>query len=218
MQSRLPRLTSLTYDKFYPIANRETLADTLDTFVWAEPNGTVCNSALSAIESISAIRQSRTRRKVTSKGSRGDKLKALETSIATLDNPQSKAVIETVDGIQRIRGLAGSGKTIVLALKAAYLHAQHPEWRIAVTFNTRSLKGQFRRLINSFSLEQTGQEPDWDNLRIISAWGAAGGGERDGIYHQFCRANNVEYLDFRSALARYGRSDQLFSLYVMKQY
>ena len=31
---------------------------------------------------------------------------------------QSKAVIETVDGVQRIRGLAGSGKTIVLALKA----------------------------------------------------------------------------------------------------
>ena len=30
---------------------------------------------------------------------------------------QSKAVIETVDGVQRIRGLAGSGKT-VLALKA----------------------------------------------------------------------------------------------------
>ena len=58
--------------------------------------------------------------------SQGAKLKQLENSIATLDNLQSKAVIETVDGVQRIRGLAGSGKTIVLALKAAYLHAQHP--------------------------------------------------------------------------------------------
>ena len=42
---------------------------------------------------------------------------------------QGRAVIETVEGVQRIRGLAGSGKTIVLALKAAYLHA--PVSRVA---------------------------------------------------------------------------------------
>ena len=41
-------------------------------------------------------------------------LLGLENSIAALDRSQSKAVIETVDGVQRIRGLAGSGKTIVL--------------------------------------------------------------------------------------------------------
>ena len=63
-------------------------------------------------------------------------------------------MIETVEGVQRIRGLAGSGKTVVLALKAAYLHAQHPEWKIAVTFNTRSLKGQLRQLINTFILNK----------------------------------------------------------------
>src|SRR5262249_48135831 len=108
------------------------------------------------------------------------------------------------EGVQRIRGLAGSGKTIVLALKAAYLHVQHPDWRIAVTFNTRSLKGQFRRLINSFSLEQAGEEPDWEALRILSAWGAPGGGERDGIYHEFCRAHGLEYFDFRSAKNVFG--------------
>ncbi|MEI7100528.1 helicase, partial [Klebsiella pneumoniae] len=93
---------------------------------------------------------------------------------------QNKAVIETVDGVQRIRGLAGSGKTIVLALKAAYLHTQYPDWRIAVTFHTRSLKGQFRRLINNFCIEQSGEEPDWTKIRIINAWGAPGGDARDG--------------------------------------
>ena len=95
--------------------------------------------------------------------------------------------------------LAGSGKTIVLALKAAYLHAQHPEWRIAVTFNTRSLKGQFRRLINNFFLEQTGEEPDWDNLRIVSAWGAPGSLDRDGIYFEYCKTNGIQYYDFNNA-------------------
>lgn len=50
-------------------------------------------------------------------------VKGLEDSMANLDNQQSKVVIETVDGVQRIRGLVGSAKTIVIALKAAYLHA-----------------------------------------------------------------------------------------------
>ena len=192
----------------YPIANLDTLMQALEGFEWEDPGGNVYEAALSAIQSISTIRKSRAKRTVTREDSRGAKLKRLEDSIATLDNLQSKAVLETVEGVQRIRGLAGSGKTIVLALKAAYLHAQHPEWRIGVTFNTRSLKGQFRRQINNFSLEQTGEEPDWDNLRIVNAWGAPGGSERDGIYHEFCRAHDVEYLDFRSAKNLFGQGKE----------
>mgnify|MGYP000671285191 CR=1 FL=1 len=53
------------------------------------------------------------------------KLKAIEDQISCLDKYQSKAVIETVEGVQRIRGLAGSGKTIVLALKVAYLYTMY---------------------------------------------------------------------------------------------
>ena len=90
-------------------------------------------------------------------------------------------------------------------MKAAYLHAQHPEWRIGVTFNTRSLKEHFRRLIDKFTLEQTGEEPDWENLRIISAWGAPGGGDRDGIYYQFCHAHDTAYLDFGAAKRAFGQ-------------
>ncbi len=192
----------------YPLTNRDTLFAALEECQWEEREEGTYASVLSAIQSISTIRKSRTKRTVARDDSRGAKLKQLEESIATLDTMQSKAVIETVDGVQRIRGLAGSGKTIVLALKAAYLHAQHRDWRIAVTFNTRSLKGQLRRLINNFSLEQTGEEPDWDNLRIVNAWGAPGGAERDGIYHEFCRKNDVEYLDFRSARSIFGQGNE----------
>ncbi len=192
----------------YVLANAESLTCELERFEWKEREGNVYEAALSAIQSISTIRKSRTKRSVTRTDSRGAKLKRLEDSIATLDNLQSKAVLETVEGVQRIRGLAGSGKTIVLALKAAYLHAQHPDWRIAVTFHTRSLKGQFRRLINNFSLEQTGEEPDWDNLRIMNAWGAPGGGERDGVYYEFCRAHGLEYFDFRSAKNAFGQGKE----------
>ena len=47
-------------------------------------------------------------------------------------------------------------KTVVLALKAAYLHSQHPDWNIAVTFYTRSLSQQYKDMITNFSYEFMG--------------------------------------------------------------
>lgn len=162
---------------------------------------------LSAAQSISSIRRARQTRVVAHQNSRGAKLLGLESSIATLDNKQHHAVIETIEGVQRIRGLAGSGKTIILALKAAYLHGRHPEWRIAVTFYTRALKEQFRQLITTFCVEQSGVEPDWDRIHIINAWGGRGGIERTGMYKQFCDANSVEYFDLQSAADQFGKAD-----------
>tara|TARA_Y100000748_G_scaffold304095_1_gene311763 strand:- start:1109 stop:3262 length:2154 start_codon:yes stop_codon:yes gene_type:complete len=163
---------------------------------------------LSIIQSISTIRKGRKKRESEKPGSRGLTLKRLEDSIANLDNWQAKAVIETVHGVQRIRGLAGSGKTIILALKAAYLHAQHPEWKIAVSFHTRSLRAQFKRLINTFVIEQTNNEPDWDNLEIIHSWGSPNSKIDNGIYYTFCKENGVEYLDYRSAFSKFGRDKE----------
>lgn len=191
------------------LASNEQLYDAISQIPeWLPEDLYLFERLLSAIQNISTIRKSRTARKITFQESRGARLKSLEDSIATLDTHQSQAVVETAEGVQRIRGLAGSGKTIVLALKAAYLHAQHPEWTIAVTFNTRSLKGQFQRLINTFCIEQTGEEPDWRALRILNAWGAPGGRERDGIYHQFCNAVSRPYYDFRSAKAQFGAGNE----------
>jgi superfamily I DNA and RNA helicase len=70
---------------------------------------------------------------------------------------------------------------------------------IAVTFNTRSLKKQFENLITTFVLEQASEEPDWDKVRILNAWGAPGGKDRSGIYYEFCCEHGVTYHDFRSA-------------------
>lgn len=190
----------------YPLCiNEEGLKVVLDSFSWNDSS--YYEKVVSVLQAISTIRKGRKKREITNLKSRGNKIHSIEESIANLDNQQSRAVIETVDGVQRIRGLAGSGKTIVLALKAAYLHAQHPDWKIAVTFNTRSLKGQFRQLINTFYIEQTSEEPDWDNVNIIHAWGAPGGGDKNGIYYAFCSANNVEYYDFLTAQNKYGRTD-----------
>ena len=177
----------------------------MDSYIWNKNE--YYEDLISVLQAISTIRKGKKRRVVMNSHSRGWKLKALEDSIANLDNQQSKAVIETVDGVQRIRGLAGSGKTIVIALKAAYLHAQHPDWKIVITFNTRSLKGQLKQLINTFYIEQTNEEPNWENLQIMHAWGAAGGGERNGIYYTFCSENNVEYSDYINSRNKFGSDD-----------
>jgi len=195
-----------TTDEDYPVCRESNLLKTINNF----PNEKFpfYKQLLSVIQSISTIRKGIKKRNIQKAESRGAKLQKLEDSIANLDNQQAQAVIESVDSVQRIRGLAGSGKTIVLALKVAYLHAQHPEWKIVVTFNTRSLKGQFRQLINTFTIEKTGEEPDWDNLRIIHAWGSPGGGEREGIYYNFCKTHEIEYLDYSGARKQFGQGNE----------
>lgn len=188
-------------DPGYPVASNEAnLAKIIESLKWANPD--LFGLAHSVIQSISSIRKGR-RRQVSREDSRGAILKKLEDSIANLDSLQSRAVIETVDGVQRIRGLAGSGKTIILALKAAYLHVQNPEWRIAVTFNTRSLKAQFIRLIETFVFEQIKDQPDWDKLQVINAWGGPGGADRTGVYYQFVVHNGIEYWDYGRAKNRF---------------
>lgn len=196
-------------DLDYPVANSSTLPTALSDISTAGTSEDIHRRTISALQSISGIRRTSRPRSVDDNDSRGAKLKRLENSIATLDSQQSRAVIETARDVQRIRGLAGSGKTVVLALKAAYLHAQHPEWRIGVTFNTRSLSAQFRRLIHNFSIEQAGDEPDWNRIHVLPSWGAPGAGSRDGVYHRFCTENNVLYRDFRTAKQEFGSSNAM---------
>ena len=134
-----PAVIALSEVEGYPLCNQDTFDKIVDSVpVWDSPD--YYEQLVSVIQSVSMIRKNRKKRDIQKEESRGAKLQKIEDSIANLDNAQGRAVIESVEGVQRIRGLAGSGKTIVLALKAAYLHAQHPEWKIAVTFNTRSLK------------------------------------------------------------------------------
>lgn len=160
------------------------------------------DAVLSTVQSVSSIRRGRVKRDVKRAASRGARLQQLEDSIATLDAQQSDAVIQTYDGVQRIRGLAGSGKTIVLALKVAYLYTQNPEWVIAVTFNTRSLKAQFQRLITGFIYDQASEEPDWSRIKILHAWGSAGTGN-EGIYFTYCLSAGIPYLDLSGARQRF---------------
>lgn len=163
---------------------------------WDISDDNIYSRTLSAIQSVIKIKPLIDRSYVNKEKSRGAIIRRLEETIANLDNQQEKAIIEYHDGLQRIRGLAGSGKTIVLALKAAYLHAINPDWNIVVTFNTRSLKNQFQELIELFCIQKMGRKPNSDRIRIIHAWG---GVRSTGVYYEFCIDHGIEYLDYRHA-------------------
>ena len=152
--------------------------------------------AMRCIQSIGTMKKVLSREKAKTENSRGWILKNLEAKVANLDKMQMSAALEISDNVQRIRGLAGSGKTIVLALKAAYIHVSNPELKIAITFNTRSLKQQFEELITKFVYEQSEASPNWKNINIIHAWGSP---TEEGIYYNFCKAHGQEYLDFSAA-------------------
>ncbi len=186
----------------YPICNRSTVVSYIKEH-GIELSDTIYAKVLSVVQSVSSVRKGLHQRIVKRAGSRGDRLQNLENEIATLDHEQNCAVVETVRGIQRIRGLAGSGKTIILALKAAYLHAVHPDWKIVVTFHTRSLKEQFAYLIKKFVYHKTKTEPNWNNLLIMNAWGSSGGNRFSGVYYDFCLHNGIQCLDYNSAKLKF---------------
>jgi superfamily I DNA and RNA helicase len=155
----------------------------------------------SVIERTATIRPQKKRANVRKANSRGAILRHIEKHIANLDAWQKRAAIEMPAGPQRIRGLAGSGKTIALALKAAYLHSREPEWRIVLTFQTRSLYQQFRRLVRQFCFEFSRQEPDWDRMVVMHAWGSS---SSMGVYADMARALQQPVWNFTAAKKAYG--------------
>jgi len=154
-----------------------------------------------SFQTTTTLRPKKRRVSVTKSNSRGGILKDIEAKIANLDRWQKRAAIEFPEGPQRIRGLAGSGKTIVLAQKAALLHVGNPDWDICVTFNTRSLYQQFQALIRRFTFEINGEEPDWDKLKVVHAWGSL---SSPGVYSDIAKSNGTVPRDFSYAKSKYG--------------
>lgn len=174
----------------------------LDESLW--PDDAKIEHLNAAIQRISNLKPKKKRAKVTLPNSKGAIIREIEKKVANLDLWQKRGSIEYVNGPQRIRGLAGSGKTVVLALKAAYLHVKRPDWDIVVTFNTRSLYQQFESLITRFVYAQISEEPDWEKLHIMHAWGAA---DRTGVYKEYAARTNSVYRDFGTAARLFGYED-----------
>lgn len=114
-------------------------------------------------------------------------IEGLKEWISDTDWEQVKIGMQIPPGPQRIRGMAGCGKTMLLCQKAARMHLRHPEWDIALVFFTRSLYELVSNLINEWLLYFSGGERCYDpknsKLRVLHAWGSL---DQEGLYRTIC--------------------------------
>lgn len=123
-------------------------------------------------------------------------MSALESEIANFDEKQRHIALVDVGGPARIRGLAGSGKTVILAMKAAHLHLNNPEANILFTFYTKSLRATIKSMITKFYRHYSETDPNWKVLHIRHGWGGA---NVPGVYSDACRRANRPPLNFSEA-------------------
>ena len=119
-------------------------------------------------------------------------LAQVRKNLAEIDLNQEKIGKQIPPGPQRICGVAGSGKTVLLCQKAAIMHLKHPTWKIAVVFFTRSLYDgitqQLDRWLRYFSSNQISYNPNNNNLLVLPAWGSK---NQSGFYSYLCQLADV---------------------------
>ena len=140
------------------------------------------------------------KREVKKKDTKADILNNIEQEIATLDSRQSQAAYTDITGPQRIRGLAGSEKTILLCMKAEYLHYKYPEKKILYTFYTKSLYDYIELLITRFYKKiGNGMPPNFkEGIHIRHSWGGA---TQAGVYTDTCWNNKIQPINFNDISA-----------------
>ncbi|MBZ9749743.1 ATP-binding domain-containing protein [Deinococcus sp. HMF7604] len=115
--------------------------------------------------------------------SRSALVQAVRAAERPLDLQQERIAKTVPPGPQRIRGLAGSGKTVLLAQKAANMHLKHPDWDIALVFFSRSLYDQITGQVDHWLRLHSGGDTRLADakhkLRILHAWGSR---DQPGFY------------------------------------
>lgn len=135
-------------------------------------------------------------REILHQNSLGAQIKKRNTFIGKYDSTQFNMVHTPIESHQRIRGLAGSGKTILMLKKLAFLHYNNPDLNLAFVFYTISLKSSLIKQFESFyrDYDRYG-EPDMSKINIIHAWG----GNTKGFYSVLCDKNNFKRKTFNEA-------------------
>jgi superfamily I DNA and RNA helicase len=111
-----------------------------------------------------------------------------------------------VGGPARIRGLAGSGKTVILAMKAAHIHLNNPDSLILITFFTKSLRATIKTLITRF-YRLYSDDPDWKRVHVRHG---LGGSTVPGVYSDACARSGRTPLKLPDARMRAGRGETAF--------
>lgn len=193
---RVIAVTQSLDDPVHEITTIELLQQRLPSLYRSIPEELV-PAIRATIEDLIVVKR-RTPRTTSNPASLGATLAKIDSKISDLDETQREIALSYTNGPERIRGLAGSGKTIIIALKAALLHIENPDWQIAIVFYTRSLYQQFRELVSRLCYSK-GVEPNWNNLLVLHAWG---GSQRSGLYYLACKTHGVSPVTFEEARLR----------------
>lgn len=115
------------------------------------------------------------------------------------DNAQRQVSMQIPNGPQRIRGLAGTGKTVVLSLKAALTTLRAPDFKILYLFNTQSLYNLIERQIGDYYAKESKASLPQGAIDIFHAWGGRTSGK--GLYSKVCEDYGVSPLTLRDVPA-----------------
>lgn len=130
--------------------------------------------------------------------SKGAKITEVESKILMFDKDQQEGYIPALNGPQRIRGLAGSGKTVILAMKVAQTLLRDETGRATIlyTFSTKSLYQHVLRLIHRFYREFHDDSTNLDRVTVMHSWG---GRSNAGVYYEACKAFGYDFLTYPQA-------------------
>jgi len=193
-------------DDLTPVALREQLRDVLTFDPLTTDEYEDARDVLSCGQPISGDPQSPAPDPTTN----GEYYERVKQGLEGLDTNQQEIGMRIPDGPQQIRGIAGSGKTVLLAMKAARMLSEDEEWRIAITFSTKSLYDHITGLVARFYEHFTGEELDDANgtIDIIHGWGGETTGP--GVYKTVAEATpGVSALDVQEAGNRFGWNTDL---------
>ncbi|MEL6928049.1 MAG: hypothetical protein AAFO95_05405 [Cyanobacteria bacterium J06600_6] len=144
----------------------------------------------------------RVRKRVEEQDSFDTLKNAIQYRTLVLDQDQDKIAKEIPPGAQRLRGLAGTGKTVLLTKRIARMHYEYPDWDIVFTFETKSLYQQIlERIERNYAdlLYEQNEEPkelNWNKVKVLHAWGGDTSGE--GFYYNLARACGLKPEDLNT--------------------
>lgn len=138
-------------------------------------------------------------RALKKQNSLGGKIVMRSQVITNYDESQFNAIFKENSSNMRIRGLAGSGKTIVLVKKMAYLHFKNPDLKLCYVFYTKSLKQYIIELFRKYYSEFSPTiGPNMDKVTIVHCWG---GKKIEGFYSIICRELDMECKTYQYGLS-----------------
>lgn len=201
----------LKYDLHTVLVSSEEHADTADFYFCSLNNLrsllTKLSSSIessdflliqSCIEGTVRMTVKKDRPQATSPKCKGYILNEIQQHITYLDTKQKEVALEEIASPQRIRGLAGSGKTIVMTQKAAIHHLHYPDDEILYTYYTKSLQQTiFQHIERAYRYFSENQMPNWSKIHICHAWGSS---TAEGVYSRACMENDATYRNFSEAV------------------